>query len=64
MGREYYLIPGEEKINVLIELSGRDEGYQVDRAWIASDDEYGEYEKNMQEGKEALKDYFEVYVEK
>ena len=64
LGRAYYLMPGQEKINVLIELSGRDEGYQVDRARIASDDEYREYEQNMQEWKEALKDYFKVYVEK
>jgi hypothetical protein len=64
LGGKYQLIPGEEKVNVLVELNGTLKGYEINKAWIATEEEYKEFEENMQDWKEALKDYFDIYVKK
>ncbi len=64
LGGEYYLTPGEEKVKILIKLKGESNGYIVDKCWIATEEEYKNFTKNMNIWKEALREYYDVYVYK
>jgi hypothetical protein len=62
LGGEYRVGPKNEPTKVLIDLYGEDSGYRVTRAWVASDEEFAEYEANIRLWRKALSDYFDFFV--
>ncbi|HIF95364.1 MAG TPA: hypothetical protein EYQ60_19940 [Myxococcales bacterium] len=61
LGGEYLVGPKKKPTKVLINLYGADRGYWVTRAWVASDEEFAEYEANILLWRKALRDYFDFF---
>ena len=62
LGGEYQIGPKKKLAKVLIDLYGEDDGYRVTRAWVASDEEFAEYETNIQLWRNALRDHFDFFA--
>ena len=62
MGRKYLLGPEKEQVNIIIELKGEEQGYVVEKCWIATDNEFKDFEKRLSNWKNLLKEYYDVYV--
>jgi hypothetical protein len=62
LGGQYRLGPGGKQTNVLIKLSGKVEGYYVDACWIATDQQYAEFQQRFSRWQNALADYYDVFV--
>jgi hypothetical protein len=62
LGGEYRVGPKKELTKVLIDLYGELGGYRVTSAWVASDEEFAEYEANIRLWQKALSDYFDFFV--
>jgi hypothetical protein len=62
LGGEYRIGPNEKLTKVLVTLKGSEFGYRVSRAWVASADEYADYEANIDLWQNALRDYFDFFV--
>ncbi|HMA76260.1 MAG TPA: hypothetical protein VKO43_03015 [Candidatus Krumholzibacteriaceae bacterium] len=62
LGGVYTLGPLEDKVNILIVLKGQTEGYKIDKCWIATDEEYKKYKNRMQEWKDALYEFYNLYL--
>lgn len=62
LGGQYLIGSNRKLTNVLIKLSGRREGYYIDKCWVADDEEYAHFEQKMQEWQGVLADYFDVYI--
>ncbi len=64
LGGKYYIGKNSKPSKILIKLTTSvDGGYLVKRCWLASDEEYKEYENQLSKWKTALKDYYDVYSE-
>ncbi len=61
LGREYILEPGEQRVPILIELKGQEDGYEVSECKIATEEEYQVFLNRMARWQQALRDYFDVY---
>jgi hypothetical protein len=48
-------------VNVLIYLYGQSYGYTIQNCWIASDEEYADFESRLKIWKKAIHDYYDVY---
>jgi len=62
LGAQYLIGPNRKLTNVLIKLSGRREGYYIDKCWVANDEEYAHFEQRMQEWQQVLVDYYDVFT--
>jgi len=62
LGGRYSLSPTGRFVNILIELSGKEDAYYIKKAWIASDAEYAQFEDSMSSWRKALVDYYDVFV--
>ena len=62
LGGVYKFSSGEE-IKILIKLKGEKSGYLVDKCWIASDEEFLEFEKNLKDWRNSLTDYYDIFEE-
>jgi hypothetical protein len=62
LGAQYLIGPSHKLTNVLIKLSGRKEGYYIDKCWVANDEEYAHFEQRMQEWQQVLVDYYDVFA--
>lgn len=58
-----YKLSDKEQIKILIKLKGVKSGYLVDKCWIATDEEFTKFEKNLENWRNSLIDYYDVYEE-
>jgi hypothetical protein len=62
LGGEYLLGPIKEPVKVLIELeTDAQGGYTVERAYIATDEQYSNYLTRLAGWKSALREYYNIY---
>ena len=61
LGGRYRLGPDSQLVNVLLELEGRAEGYDVKKAWLASDSEFAEFRDRLRRWQEVLRVFFDMY---
>ncbi len=61
LGGEYYIGDSNIKQKVLIKLKGESSGYEIEKCWIASDEEYQDYQEKITRWKDFLEDYYNVY---
>ena len=61
LGGKYKLSPGNEIKNVLIQLKGEKKGYTIERAWLATDEQYLDYLNDLNKWKENLKEFYDYY---
>ena len=61
IGEKYRDLKNEKTIKILIKLSGQPRGYIVDKCWVATDEEYAKYEKELKIWQKALYDYYDFY---
>jgi hypothetical protein len=62
LGGQYLLGQEREPINVMIKLTGQEEGYIIDKCWIASDTEFSGFQKFLSKWQHALSYYYDFYV--
>lgn len=62
LGGEYSLGPEKRPINVLITLTGRSSGYYVEECKVVSDAEFAKFSDRFSRWREALRNYYDVYV--
>jgi len=62
LGHKYLIGPQKKPINILIDLVGESEGYRIIECWIATDEEYMEYQRRFLNWKIALNEYYDLYV--
>ena len=60
LGGIYNLSNGKQ-IKILIILNGEKNGYVADKCWIATDEEFTEFENNLTHWRDALKNYYDVF---
>jgi len=60
LGGEYRL-NNKKSIKILIKLLGKTEGYEVDKCWIATDEEYDTFQNDLEKWRNALIEYYDVY---
>ena len=58
-----YKISSNNQLKILIKLKGEKNGYLVDKCWIASDEEFAEFENHLNKWRNSLIDYYDVYKE-
>ncbi|NVM04185.1 MAG: hypothetical protein HWN67_17770, partial [Candidatus Helarchaeota archaeon] len=63
LGGRYYLEPDEMPVNILINLTGKRDGYIVEKCWIAQEEEFLAFEENLKEFQKILRNYYNVFVE-
>jgi hypothetical protein len=56
-----YQLSDEKQIKILIKLKGEKSGYLVDKCWIATDEEFTEFENHLNNWRDSLIDYYDVY---
>jgi len=61
LGGQYSLGPDKRSINILIELTGKSNGYYIDKCKIADDKEFSDFNNRLQKWREALYNYYDVY---
>ncbi len=61
LGGEYYIGDSNKEYKILIKLKGESSGYIIEKCWIASDEEYQDYQEKIMRWKDFLKDYYNVY---
>ncbi len=62
LGGQYLIGPDRKPTNVLIELTGQEEGYNIEKCWVADEEEYSKFKQRMQEWRQVLADYYDVFV--
>lgn len=62
LGGQYSIGPDRKPTSVLIKLTGKEEGYYIDKCWVASDEEYARFQRSMQKWQQALGDYYDVFL--
>lgn len=63
LGHRYVLGSDTKATPILITLTGSTGGYEVDKCWIADEEEYEEFTKKLDDWRQALLDYYNVYEE-
>jgi hypothetical protein len=63
LGGQYLLGPSKKPVNILIKLTGKTDGYYIDECKIASDEEFGKLSAQFSKWRQALQDYYDVYVQ-
>jgi hypothetical protein len=61
LGGQYFLGSQKTPVNILIELSGKSEGYYIDECKIASDKEFAVFNAKLTRWREILSDYYDFY---
>jgi len=61
LGGTYILEPGNKKVSILIELKGERDGYRVAKCWVASSNEFNNFNTGLRKWEQALRDYFDYY---
>jgi hypothetical protein len=61
LGGQYLIGPGQRQINILIKLTGKSDGYYIDKCWVATDTEYEVYKQNFNRWQTALHEYYDVF---
>lgn len=62
LGGRYRIGDATETIPLLIELRGTRTGYEVQRAWRATDAEFTNFESRISKWRDQLRSYYDVYV--
>jgi hypothetical protein len=61
LGGQYLLGPSKKQTNILMELSGNRDGYNVNSCEIASDKEFKEYNNQLEEWRKSLETFYNFY---
>lgn len=56
-----YQLTDNKKINVLIKLRGEKFGYIVEKCWVASDEEFADFENHLENWRKSLIEYYDVF---
>ena len=62
LGGQYLLGPKKKPVNVIIELSGKSDGYYFDDCQVVSDAEYTKFQERLSKWQNLLYNYYDVYV--
>ncbi len=60
IGGKYIIGMNKRPTNILIKLSGEERGYKIEKCWIASDEEYRNFESRLFSWQSALKEYYDL----
>ena len=60
IGGKYYIGNDQKPSNILIKMTGEEEGYKIDKCWTASNEEYQEFQSRLFSWQKALKDYYDL----
>ena len=63
LGGRYLLGPSKTPIKVLMDLRGNSWGYSIEKCSIASDADYGAFEKQMRSWQGTLQEYYGYFVQ-
>ena len=61
LGGAYLLGKDQKKVNVLIDLTGNYDGYQIKKCRVVSDEEYTDFKNDLKKWEDFLEDYFDFY---
>lgn len=61
LGGQYFLGPDKKAVNIIIELTGKSDGYYIEKCKIADDKEYSDFNLRLRMWREALYYYYDVY---
>lgn len=61
LGGQYFLGPQKTPVNILIELSGKTDGYYIRECKIATEKEFADFNKKLISWREVLSNYYDVY---
>lgn len=62
LGGQYLMGPEKQPVNVIVKLSGANEGYYISSTKVVSDKEYAIFQQKMAGWKKAMNDYRDFYV--
>lgn len=60
LGGKYYIGHSIHPLNILIKLTGTDQGYKVERCCMASNEEFRDFQNKLFNWQKALKDYYDL----
>lgn len=60
---DIYQLSDNEQIKILIKLKGEKNGYLVNKCWVATDEDFAEFEMNLKKWRDSLIDYYDVFEE-
>jgi hypothetical protein len=63
LGGQYLLGTDRKPVNILIKLVGRSDGYYIDECKVASEEEFSRFSGQFSKWRQALRDYYDVYVQ-
>lgn len=61
LGGQYLLGGSTSPVNIIVHLTGRPSGYEVDDCRIATGKDFAEFQKKLAKWKQALQIYYDVY---
>ncbi|MEW5995373.1 MAG: hypothetical protein AB1744_13405, partial [Candidatus Zixiibacteriota bacterium] len=61
LGGRYLLGASKTPENVLVELKGQPEGYETERCWIATNEEFSAFQSDLATWQRTLEEYYSVY---
>jgi len=63
LGGQYLLGRDRKPVSILIKLVGKSDGYYIDECKVASDEEFSKFSGQFSKWRQALRDYYDVYVQ-
>lgn len=63
LGGQYLLGTDRKPVNILIKLTGKSDGYYIDECKVASDQDFSKFSAQFSKWRQALQDYYDVYVQ-
>jgi hypothetical protein len=61
LGGQYFLGPQKTPVNILIELTGKSDGYYINKCKVATDTEFLVFSAKLARWREMLTDYYDFY---
>lgn len=62
LGGQYFLGPDKKQVNIIIELTGRTDGYYIKECKIVDDKEFSDFNTYINKWQQTLINYYDVYV--
>jgi len=61
LGHKYYIGSEKDPKNIMIKLKGTKDCYQIEKCWIATDEEFEIFQQNLTLWQETLANYYDIY---
>jgi hypothetical protein len=61
LGKKYTLGKDTIPVNIMVKLYGNSWGYEVSKCWIASDEDFNEFNTQLENWEKALIEYYDFY---